>query len=541
MDRKKLLFFIIQMTPIFLRKSRNNSTENVEKKDLAEKLNKEPKIITWKNVAKFVVCVSSFTGFFYQASEYFVQYLSFPTTVDVRIERSLMIDIPSVTICIPSLTSRPRLRKIYGDEIIKEIEKIKGKANKPYAVLEREVYRAYENISARKVSPQEFFNLGIHAAEIINCTVLKPKYFNNLNETWIPCTLVSDVLETIGPNGKCFTYFTKLNQNKTKDFKERFRIDIYQSVRDEVGLAINIILTFNSSNYIDVAKLGDESITLHETTAVPTEGKRRRLKPGTNYDIFFTKILTINLPPPYTTGCEQYQVFNPSVPQSRVDCVDRCIKEIYYNSCSCYPLHVVVRHDIVINHNLSMCNNSDSRINHCKQKEVSSRCIEKCKLDCEEVAYDFDTEEDVYPTESELHEADPEEKEKLRRFQNFTAQIRLWRKVSGDTIYEHKAELPLIQLFSFVGGLASLWLGISIIAFYDILVKVVTIIYKTKPFEKMRKRDTAVSVLSSWGTNATKAKSDMSTKARLTKLPSNGSATQALGTALSSNSRQAFI
>jgi hypothetical protein len=332
-----------------------------------------------------------------------------------------------------------------------------------------------------------------------------------------------------------------LNQNKTKDFKERFRIDIYQSVRDEVGLAINIMLTFNSSNYIDVGKLGDESITLHETTAVPTEGKRRRLKPGTNYDIFFTKILTYNLPPPYMTGCEQYQVFNPSAPQSRVDCVDRCIKEIYYHSCSCYPLHVVVRHDIVINHNLSMCNNSDSRINDCKQKEVSSRCIEKCKLDCEEVAYDFDTEEDVYPTESELNEADEEEKEKLRRFHNFTAQIRLWRKVSGDTIYEHKAQLPLIQLFSFVGGLASLWLGISIIAFYDILVKVVTIIYKTKPFEKMRKRDTAVSVLSSWGTNATKAKSDLTTKARLSKLPSNGSATQALGTSLSSNSRQAFI
>src|SRR6185437_14582556 len=101
---------------------------------------------------------------------------------------------------------------------------------------------------------------------------------------------------------------------------------------------------------------------------------------------------------------------------------------------------------------LLMFEQSNKQSAPCKNVDKThlSRCNEKCPVDCVDEHYDISS---AGVTNNELSD---------------DTEIFMYRKPSADVIYIHSAKMNLIELFSNIGGLGSLWLGATVLMFFDV-------------------------------------------------------------------------
>ena len=198
---------------------------------------------------------------------------------------------------------------------------------------------------------------------------------------------------------------------------------------------------------------------------------------GIKYDIYFSKTLSKLLPPPYETQCTNYQIEDPNQPQSRADCVDKCIVKIWKTLCNCTPSHINIRKEV--GHDGYLCS-IDQTVNHSVAGEMKSACYDECLPDCIDEEYNFEVEETVNPSENDIKRASPTVKPFLISKRKRHATINLIRRFSGDVTYTHTPQMPFIEFICYIGSLASLWLGISVLAIYNTLTKLIKMAYKIK-------------------------------------------------------------
>jgi len=114
---------------------------------------------------------------------------------------------------------------------------------------------------------------------------------------------------------------------------------------------------------------------------------------------------------PYDTGCIVYNDADSATPQSKADCLDRCITKMYVKNCLCYPKHIFMRKDLADsfayynNTEYWLCNKSDSKHSPCYELEKNQVCRPQCRPDCISSYYQFDISAADKPTQMELDEA----------------------------------------------------------------------------------------------------------------------------------------
>lgn len=68
----------------------------------------------------------------------------------------------------------------------------------------------------------------------------------------------------------------------------------------------------------------------------------------------------------------------------------------------------------------------------------------------------------VYPSDEQIKQATGVERIRLERLRQSAATISIWSNYLSDITYVHTPAMSLIQLICYLGGLAGLWLGVSV-------------------------------------------------------------------------------
>lgn len=174
--------------------------------------------------------------------------------------------------------------------------------------------------------------------------------------------------------------------------------------------------------------------------------------------------------------CITYQNKDPNKPQSRADCVDKCIISVWRRLSNCTPSHISVRKDVNYYMNDYLCT-SEHTIKQSISGKMKNACYKSCLPDCIDEEYNFEVEEIPFHSSFKNIQKGIKIHQNLRSGLRLrphfkkkrvgSAHISLIRKFSGDVTYTHSPQMPFIEFICYVGSLAGLWLGLSVITIYE--------------------------------------------------------------------------
>lgn len=149
-----------------------------------------------------------------------------------------------------------------------------------------------------------------------------------------------------------------------------------------------------------------------------------------------------------------------------------CIVRESYQSYNCVNYFGVMSRGILeyakanIAEDLQYCSSRGYQ-SYLEYIEARDGCMDECSSDC--LVENYKVNIDSSPTDSDTSKS--------------TLVIRPNREISQEV--QHEGELSLVELIGCLGGHAHIWLGLSAIQFYDVLVKVIRkLINKFKCFKK---------------------------------------------------------
>ena len=251
--------------------------------------------IKYELVFKMMVLVASFVVFIQEALELVKLYYKYPTVVNVKLEKEMIIDLPSVTLCFPVFLSKSSILSKYRKQITKDIDIIEksieigvksGKSieNETIEFKKNQIFEKYRDLAMKEIKIVDLFNLSISESKFISCDLTLPPLFpsnhgdHGFHHHHTGCDRVSDVIESFNANGKCFTYFSQLNQLRIDPLQ--YKVSLYQGLRSSIGGIATININFPLEEYINYWDIDMAIIYIHPPNLVPSFEKIHKLKPG---------------------------------------------------------------------------------------------------------------------------------------------------------------------------------------------------------------------------------------------------------------------
>ncbi|CAG2100138.1 unnamed protein product [Medioppia subpectinata] len=372
---------------------------------------------------KIIISLGCLTLCGYQIYIVGVLYLSYPTTVDLQIGRSLNVHLPGITICTEISAT------IITDKIIE---------------LQPSLYAAL-HVGYRQGDAQ-------------------------ITSNRINCSAIADIVETISYDQKCYTLFYNNGNNYDKS-KYRINRDEAANLKNLAWIRINRDYMFNGLIYIHSPK------QLHQYS-----NGNNVWQINANRDQFiglsFTRQTTKLLPQPYATQCKNYSLEGFT---SRQHCLYDC-KVTAYTTADGWPGDVFATHNVTYSFS-KLWMNDKSPAGHLEEGlSVDQLCRRKCGEyeDCTTTFYE------VRPLRTE--ERDEDDYENMDWFT-----IGIMPPKSVDMTMVHLPKYEPIEFAIYVGGLISLYLGVSVVSVIVALFAFLTFTSKKGPFGPSKKPSSAKS------------------------------------------------
>lgn len=259
-------------------------------------------------IVKLVVIAICSVALVYETSELASLYYRYPTVVNVKLEKEMIIELPSMTICLPSLLTRSALMDRYGKQISAEMAAIRAKSRRTgqrqqtqqtdrmtarnasivtMATIKAigrnngsEILEKYSALALKQIKIEDLFDMSAKESNFISCNLSLPLLAES--ERGFGCQSVAQVIESFNSNGKgfakCFTYFSRLNRNLVDP--RLYKVSLFQGLRPAMGGIASIRIEFpleEDTNYWDMSVA---SIAIHPPNMVPNNGKVHKLRPG---------------------------------------------------------------------------------------------------------------------------------------------------------------------------------------------------------------------------------------------------------------------
>lgn len=383
-----------------------------------------------------------------QIWELLSQYYKFPTVASIRINRPRKVDLPSITICIPTLVSRRKLEAWYRKAYPNDTD-------------------SFDSTEALKIatlnSTSLLFDLSISSVDLIlKCEYWEPQ-LNNVS-SWNNC-LTSPVMESVKSGSKCFTLFSNLVNYHDNETNQEFSVypkKVGTDGEEPDGLVLKMNLRIPDDDDLVELENKDISLTMHSSFYISTyESWRITILGGLRYDLSYTEERTIFQPEPYDTDCYNYSSTNAMTPESRIDCATRCTHERIRAEMNCTSLDMIVlKHH---SDNLPVCHSRKER----NLIDIYNSCNHNCKKECEwqrfvyfAQSYPIEKSEDVY---SQILFASKDNNTYFNKSNlNKITVIKLWRIDNLILTYIYTPAQQLVSLLANIGGLAGVWFGFSI-------------------------------------------------------------------------------
>lgn len=82
-----------------------------------------------KLIFKILIVLLSFAGFLYQATDICAHYFSYRTVVYTNTEQDSLVDLPSITFCLPTYFTKQSLEQLYSPYIKRNLEEMSAFKN----------------------------------------------------------------------------------------------------------------------------------------------------------------------------------------------------------------------------------------------------------------------------------------------------------------------------------------------------------------------------------------------------------------------------
>ncbi|OTF84054.1 hypothetical protein BLA29_004463, partial [Euroglyphus maynei] len=391
-------------------------------------------------------------------------YLRYPTTVDIRVDPSPFVHLPGITVC-SELSSTILVEKlikiepsIYDDfvgktrtQIAMMLKKRKYR-DKLLKSLHSQTIDIQHNLT---VSKEKFFkkcHLATPLGQYPNRIISNKDYFSStlMHPNWdlqsynrINCSSLNPIYETISYEFKCFTLF----QNRTayQDINYQIPKDAAANLKYLAWIELNRDFMFNGLIYIHSPEMS------HQFAAT---SNIQQLDPDKHQfvSVSFERQMTKLLPPPYATNCYDYRMDGYAC---RSDCMTECKTKTYVQRADGWPGDVYADNNVSYRFSKTWTN-SWSSSGHLEEgldaSELAS-CSYKCGQmdDCVTVQYDVRM--------ARVRERDEDDKSQSHSFT-----IGILPPKNFQIINEHVPKFANIEFLIYIGGLISLYLGISVVS-----------------------------------------------------------------------------
>ena len=380
-----------------------------------------------------------------------------------------------------------------------------------------EIYESYMSTYYAKLSVATQLNHGPALDKFVVHVECNRKGWPEYNKTTQMVSETSFLCEdskwihTAQGKGNCITFFhgsaPEEPGSHARRKESRFVVDISpinKTLEKFVPLELaKFVIDFGPENYTDLRKEPGGEMIFHDNRSIPLEASLSyTIQPGKYYLFHVQKSSTHSLPPPYKTKCrdyygQYYRDYQESItnitdinnmPLSRTHCLEHCLLVSVLEKLKCWPKQIpfvsgyqltpLLRklHQTIEEKNVVWCHRKypdDQRklievFQNFSREERS--CNKQCSRDCLRDYYQTFFQEVDWPSEESIMvETGITVREKLRKLKSCCALISLRYTTNQVHINDIQATMPFVEYLSAVGGILSMFIGISLISVYSLI------------------------------------------------------------------------
>ncbi|KAI1289173.1 hypothetical protein HDE_08609 [Halotydeus destructor] len=457
----------------------------------------------------------------FQCWRLLLDYLSYPTGVNVLVDEptSMREALPGVTVCD---NNRFQMKHLEQGMAEKNVHLNGSRLDKQKAI---DQFLLDSNLTTSLHNMSQLFEMGSDADDLI-------KYLK-CDQTWLSdadvykeCENIP-IMESLQFSGKCFTLFhnlstepigkelgtvrrnnivkspkTSLDTFQVRQISDSDRTESYNFAPNEV---VQIMVDFQPDQVTNLYQTVGGKLYIHDTRDIPAlEDPYFDLEPGHYYEFYIRRVTTVQLPKPYDTNCADYVKLNFPVirdtkmlwaPLTRQQCVKRCLVE--KGVVGCAGLWAPEIPFLARNPFLNWTHNETGQhiywggwhgevgLKAAKKQFVACIAPEKpacqraCGIECVRSNYEVIATRSEWPFKEIIESATEKEMEEIEARKKCCAFVSIRYSTFVQTVRDFEPRFKSMTAFvNGMGGLVSMWIGISVISLFDIVHYIISYLHR---------------------------------------------------------------
>ncbi|GFR10048.1 acid-sensing ion channel 1 [Trichonephila clavata] len=395
-----------------------------------------------------VICLS---GCGFQINRFLHLYFQYPVLLNLEVERKMQLDFPAVTMCNVNEIKRQKEMQEFSKELTFSVifDKNFTNMNNSSSGMTQESDNLLNYIDSGKDYQEEVKNF------IMNC------FFNGRS------CFENSFYHTSSPSyGDCFT-FNKVTSDEEKPLSVS-KSGLYSG--------LEILLDAENGNYSLSSGAIGFRIVIHDPSENPNPEERGfSISPGFETSVSMRQTLIRRLPPPYKDQCAYYNVGERSNQTNQNDCQLLCFQKLTCEICGCRDSGFDTEG------NLMKCDKKNRSQLHCLDDILEFIPIHTtlcdCPLPCISKSYNEVLSQAVLSVNGlQASEFSSSSFQGKVEFQKRYAKLKVFYSTLETTVFMQKPMFEDSEIFSHLGGELGLWLGLSMVALFELIWNLLRVI-----------------------------------------------------------------
>ncbi|GFY68874.1 acid-sensing ion channel 5 [Trichonephila inaurata madagascariensis] len=394
----------------------------------------------------FLLFIVSFIGSSYRIKEFYSLYQQYPTVVSLRVDHKKIMEFPAVSIC--NLNRRKDLTNCG----------FKHFGRRPDLGTPLVLSESRNLISCSKYRR----NVLIHDRRRLEKLEFLNQHYG-MNKTSIKMLghKISNLLQKCSFDGKCcrkdyLSEFVSFRYGNCFTFNKKIEGRDYLKI-SSTGFRSALILLLNLEvcSYQNSTEMIGAVVTVHTPEETPNpEEDGFIVSPGYEVSVSLKQTVIRRLPAPYRDRCMDYKAQAKKF-LSKNECIRSCIQDHNFAKCNCINPTLAVK----------------STLKTCSLRNVSEICclddvlndltqhgpVCDCPLPCKSVYFN-----------KRLSHAVLSKKYVMRKS---VVRLNIFYESFEKYVYEYSPKFDVSEVLSYLGNILGLWVGLSMIAIFEVLEK----------------------------------------------------------------------
>ncbi|KAG8439328.1 hypothetical protein GDO86_005523 [Hymenochirus boettgeri] len=431
----------------------------------------------WRSLCWAVFVLMVLSCMLWQCSQLTATFLRYPTQEKVTLVNSAKLPFPAITFCN---LNRARMSKlnISKYQFLTEHLSIASEDEHEEDLINHARERNFAFLLSQ-LSSEEQMELG-----------------HQLQDMLISCVFHNEVCDEsfftpfLNPKlGNCYTFNSQRkpdNRNSTSSQKP----GILHATKAGFSYGLTMEVFIEQNEYISsLSTSAGLRVVLHGQGTIPfPEDEGVNVPPGQESDIGVVKVHVKRLQEPYNSRCSSgdnirdYYIDVYGSEYSRETCKKSCAQTKMIKNCGCRMWEFPEPPGS----NVPLCNISEPSVNHCvemyeyKLSHDQLKC--HCPLQCEEEIFEITMSSSQWPSIKYLDSfskrlCSRKGCQNVQSIRDNVVKVVVYYQQLNYELIEEVPSMQLVDLFSSIGGLVGLWIGVSVCTvaeFLELIVNLVT-------------------------------------------------------------------